>query len=210
MDESDKKTIIERYNVRLKQFGESIKTLASGTEERRELRFKILKEIGFGDNDSIMDLGCGFGDFYQFLMENNCNASYTGVDINPELIKIAKAKYQGVKFITADIQNENLGQFDYIVSTSAFNLKFKGQDNYEFAGEMLKRCYAFAKKGVAIDFMSSYVDFKGNSEEAFYYEPEKIFAIAKTITKRVCLRHDYPLFEFCLYLYPDFQGWNKK
>jgi len=26
----------------------------------------------------------------------------------------------------------------------------------------------------------------------------------------VQLRHDYPLFEFCVYLLPDFTGWRTK
>ncbi len=209
MDQNDKTRIINRYDERLKKFGPSIQSLASGSEERREIRFKILKELGIKDGDKILDLGCGFGDFFKYLKAEGINTDYTGIDINPSLIDHAIKLYPDAKFKVMDIQLEDPGQYDYIVSTSCFNLKLLNKNNYDFITDLLKRVHGFATKGVAMDFMTSYVDFKGNPEEAFYYSPEKIFEIGKSITKRVAIRHDYPLFEFCVYLFPDFEGWNK-
>jgi hypothetical protein len=68
--------------------------------------------------------------------------------------------------------------------------------------------YSMANQGVAVDMLTRWVDFRGNDQEAFYYDPADVLSIGKTITKRVALRHDYPLFEFCVYLYPDFVGWS--
>lgn len=209
MNETDKKKIIDRYNQRINQIGATFEALASGTEERRNTRFNVLKQVGIETGDSVLDLGCGFGDFYDYLLKRGINTNYTGIDINPLLIEHASKKYPNSNFKVLDIQKEDPGSFDYVVSTSCFNLKLTGFSNYEFIEDIFNKCYKFAKKGVAIDFMTSYVDFKGNANEAFYYEPEKLFKIAKSITKRVSLRHDYPLFEFCIYLYPDFQGWHK-
>ena len=105
--------------------------------------------------------------------------------------------------------NENFNEpVDYIVSTSSFNNKLNEESNYDFVDKLLKKCYSIAKKGVAIDFLSSYVDYRVD-DDVFYYEPEQLFSRAKKITKRVCIRHDYKLFEFCLYMYPDFEGWKK-
>lgn len=210
MQEDDRNRIINRYNQRLDQYGVSIQALASGTAERRKLRFSVLTDIGISEGDRILDLGCGFGDYYLYLKELGINVDYTGVDINSRLIAAAQERLPGVNFRVLDIQKENPGEFDYIVSTSTFNLKLQAQDNYQFAAELLSACYRYARKGVAIDFLTSYVDFKGNPAEAFYYEPEKMLAIVKQITKRVTLRHDYPLFEFCLYLFPDFKGWEER
>jgi SAM-dependent methyltransferase len=210
MQDADKNRIISRYNERLTKFGPSIEALASGNEERRNMRFSVLKEIGISKGDSVLDLGCGFGDLYNFLKLQGLRVNYTGIDINPALIDHARKQYADAEFKVLDIQNEDPGKFDYIVSTSCFNLKLLNEDNYGFIENLMKRAYSFAKKGVAIDFLTSYVDFKGNPEEAFYYSPEKVFEISKSITKRVCLRHDYPLFEFCIYMYPDFKGWSEK
>lgn len=210
MNEGDKRKINEIYNHRLNKLGHSFDALSSGTEERRAIRFDVLTEIGIKSGDSVLDLGCGFGDYFKYLKDNGILVKYTGIDINPTFINSAIERYPDAEFKVLDIQSEDPGQYDYVVSTSCFNYILDEQNNYEFAGEILKRSYLFAKKGVAIDFTTDYVDFKGLEGTAFYYSPEKMFGIGKKITKRVLLRHDYPLFEFCIYLYPDFKGWTKK
>ena len=209
MNSNDKKRIIERYNKRLQDHGFSIDSLASGNEERRNERFKILAEIGIQSGDTILDLGCGFGDLQKYLLKNDIKVKYIGIDINEEIIKIAKKENSVLDVRVLDILNENFNEpVDYIVSTSSFNNKLNEESNYDFVDKLLKKCYSIAKKGVAIDFLSSYVDYRVD-DDVFYYEPEQLFSRAKKITKRVCIRHDYKLFEFCLYMYPDFEGWKK-
>lgn len=56
-------------------------------------------------------------------------------------------------------------------------------------------------KGVAVDFISRYVDFR--NRDVFYAEPEVVFKFCKSLTKRIILRSDYMPFEFCVYLYKD-------
>jgi ubiquinone/menaquinone biosynthesis C-methylase UbiE len=210
MNENDKQRIIERYNERLRKFGVGIDALASGSEERRKIRFQNLLDIGVRSGDHIIDLGCGFGDLLQYCRSENLEIRYTGIDINPNLIEAARKRFPDAEFRVADITADPMENADYVLSTSSFNLKLQHQDNYEFAERIMSSAYKLASKGVAIDFLTSYVDFKGNPEEAFYYEPEKVFSSAKRITKSVTLRHDYPLFEFCVYLFPDFAGWQQK
>jgi len=207
MNSTEKEHIVERYNKRLAIYGDDIRTLASGTEERRRIRFDVLYEVGIKEGSSILDLGCGFGDFYAYLQERGVkNINYTGYDVNPKLIAIAQEKYPAAQFEVKDIQIDPFPEFDFIVSTSTFNLKLESQDNYDFIAEILNICYKHSRIAVAIDFLTSYVDFE--SAEGFHYSPERIFAMSKCITKRVCLRHDYPLYEFCIYLYKDFKGWR--
>ncbi len=208
MNEIDKGKIIERYNKRYKQFGVSIETLNSGTEAHRQLRFEILRQVGITSADSVLDLGCGFGDFLLFCQNKGLDIDYLGIDINPLLIAEAKKRLPAGNFEAKDIQDAKLPKVDYVVSTSSFNLVLEGEDNYKFITDILRKSYALARKGVAIDFITDYVDFHGTDKEVFYYSPEKVFSIAKTISKRVCLRHDYPLFDFCIYIYPDFVGWR--
>ncbi len=206
MREVDKKRIIDRYNARLAQYGNDIKTLAVGPEEHRHIRHRVLCEIGLASGCSVLDVGCGFGEFYKYLNEQGINVQYVGYDINTELIDIAKKRYPMAEFGVKDIQTDPFPEFDFIVSSSSFNHLLIEIDNYAFIEEILRVCFAHAKQGVAIDFLTKYVDYE--APEIFYYSPEHVFSIAKKITKRVCLRHDYPLFEFCIYLFPDFQGWR--
>ena len=50
-----------------------------------------------------------------------------------------------------------------------------------------------------MDFMSTYVDFRRKG--SFHASPERVFKIAKKLSKRVVIRHDYLPFEFSVYIY---------
>jgi ubiquinone/menaquinone biosynthesis C-methylase UbiE len=209
MDEIDKKLTQERYKDRLKKFGSNIKALASGTEERRETRFEVLTEIGIYDGVSVLDVGCGLADYYHYLIKKGLNIKYTGIDIVPELIESAREKYPELNLQVRDIQNDPYDQssFDYVVCSQVFNLRMVDGKNMSLVNDMLKEMFEISKYGLAVDFITNYVDFE--QEHLFYYKPEELFSIAKQLTKRVTLRHDYPSFEFCLYLYPNFEGWSE-
>ena len=195
-----------RYNARLAEFGDDIRTLGSGTEDRRRIRFEVLRAAGIESGASVLDVGCGFGDFYGFLSGQGVDVDYVGVDINREILAVAARKYPGARFALLDVQTDEFAPADFVVASGTFNLALRDGDNYEYVADVLRIAYEHARRGVAMDFQSSYVDFR--VADVHYYEPERLFALGKAITKRVTLRHDYPLFECCLYLYPDFQRWR--
>lgn len=58
----------------------------------------IIKKYFSADQaDNILDVGCGTGEFSVFFPEQN----YTGIDLDPENIRYAKAHYRG-NFLAAD------------------------------------------------------------------------------------------------------------
>ena len=109
MNKRDIKIYQSRYNDRLLKFGYSTKTLGwGGGRERQSLRFKTHLEIGFKENDSIIDIGCGFGDLYFYLKENFSQFYYYGIDINPILIEKGKEilEKSGLKISSASDLND--------------------------------------------------------------------------------------------------------
>ncbi len=208
MRDQDKEWIINRYMDRFKQFGVDIKTLASGNKERQLIRFKVFTEIGDLNGSSILDVGCGFADFYQYLKDQRIQVNYTGIDICPAFIEVSQERFPEAEFAVKDIQAEDFGRsFDYVISSQTFNNRLEAGENMRVMKDVFKKAYAISKIAVAIDVVSSYVDFK--EDHLFYYSPEEIFRYCKSLTKRVILRHDYPLFEFMVCLYKDFSGWRK-
>lgn len=199
MKEEDKKAIIKRYNERLKIYGYDPRALG-WFKGRQPIRFKVLSEIGNLNNCSILDVGCGFGDLCGFLIKRGLNIRYTGYDINSNLIKIAKEIYPDALFEVKDIEKEEINDnFDWIFASGVF--EFKLSDDKLFVQSMLRKIFEICNKGVAVDFISDYVDFK--NEEANYASPGEIFSFCKTLSRRVTLRHDYMPFEFCVYIYKD-------
>jgi len=87
--------MIERYSKRYKELGYDIKTLGWGSVNQQRYRFSQTL-FGFGADEviSFLDIGCGFGDYFSYLNEKKVKvSSYTGWDINPDLIGEARIKW---------------------------------------------------------------------------------------------------------------------
>jgi SAM-dependent methyltransferase len=208
MTTADKAQIVSRYRERLQTHGAGIQALASGTVERRDIRFSVLSGIGEFEETSVLDIGCGLADFYAYLVGLGVNVRYTGYDITPEFVELAARRFPEAHFEVRDVENEGIpDKFDYVVSSQTFNNRLAHDDNRRVMQTVLEIANEAANRGVAFDMLTDHVDFR--EDRLFYYSPEEMFRFAKTLTKRVQLRHDYPLYEFALYLYPDFAGWKK-
>jgi SAM-dependent methyltransferase len=187
-----------RYEKRYKEHGASCETLGWKDEESQRLRFKILSEIDNLNGATLLDVGCAFGDLYRYLRNNRIKVHYTGVDIFNDFVEIARKRYPDAIFMTKNIMTEKITQkYDYVFLSGVLNTKIS--NNYEFAKAMMKKMYFYAKKGISANMLTDYVDFK--EEDIFYYSPEKIFSFCKKLSRYVVLRHDYPLFEFTVYVY---------
>jgi trans-aconitate methyltransferase len=199
----DKQKAVERYNRRLQEFGVDPRTLGwSGGRERQDLRFEVLLGSALFATSpvkSVLDVGCGFADLYDYIQKQNLPIHYRGVDINSSLLEKARSVYPQVSVETADILEEGaLQSVDLVVESGIFNFQLKGEDQWDYIEHMLKRMFELAQVAVAADFMTTYVDWQ--KEGAFHTNPEKLLKLAKSIGSKVILRHDYLPFEFCLYL----------
>lgn len=208
MNAADKHVIVNRYRERLAAHGAGPQALATGNAERRAIRFGVLAGVGELAGCSVLDIGCGLGDFYAYLNEQGVDVLYTGYDITPDFVAEAGRRHPKASFEVRDVQMEGIPQkFDYVVSSQTFNNRLAHEDNRAVVQDVLRLAYGAAERGVAFDMITDHVDFR--EERLFYYSPEEMFRYAKSLTKRVQLRHDYPLYEFALYLYPDFSGWKR-
>jgi trans-aconitate methyltransferase len=151
---------------------------------------------------SICDVGCGYGDLATYLSTRFEGFSYTGLDITPLFLERARQLHPAHEFLCADIAEEEFNRrFDYFLVSGAMN--FRVDDNMALTTGMLRKMFELADKGVAVNFLSTYVNYE--KPHNFHHGPEEMFAFARTLTRRVALRHDYPLWEFTLYLYKESQ-----
>jgi SAM-dependent methyltransferase len=190
-------SIINYHNKLYDKFGDSPASLGL-PKGRQNLRFSVFSEIGDLNNSKILDVGCGFGHLVSFLESKKIKFDYTGVDINPEFIKIARGKHPGHKFLVKDIEKDKFSEhFDWVfaIGTNAV------AGSYDYVNSLLKETLRICEKGVAMDFMSTYVDFRRPG--TWHASPERIFKIAKGLSRRVVMRHDYLPFEFCAYIYKN-------
>ena len=204
MNNEEKKIIADLYASRLAAEKPTHEIVGWGSKDSQELRFKILSEISEFQNASVLDVGSGLVDFYFYLKKNHLQPlEYLGVDISGPLVEKSRETLQNephARSLCLDIRQDSLNQmFDYVFCSGALNLKIL--DNWTHTEVMLRRMYELANRGVACNFLSTYVDF--SHEKDFHHSPEKVFSFVKKFAKRVTLRHDYPLYEFTIYFYKN-------
>ena len=197
----EQQRIIQRYNERLNELGETPQALGWRDNQQQQLRFKVLAGIGSLQGASVLDIGCGFGDLLDYLTTSGpFEVSYTGTDLNPAIIEVARKRHlqsQARFLVTADLSQFDTASLDYVFLSGLFN--FKIQNNIGFMHETVRESFRIARKGVAFNLLGSYVDFK--ERHLFYHQEQEVFDFAKGLTRFVTLRADYPLREFTIYLY---------
>lgn len=84
---------------------------------------KILDNAEVGPGMDVLDVACGTGVMFDYYLSRGVN-SVTGVDISPEMAKIAAGKYgeePKVQVICGDVEETAFGkQFDRVVVYNAF------------------------------------------------------------------------------------------
>ena len=83
----------------------------------------ILDNAEVSENQAVLDVACGTGVMFPYYLKRNV-ASVTGIDISPEMAKIAGEKYADesrVQVICGDVEETKFDrQFDAIVVYNAF------------------------------------------------------------------------------------------
>jgi len=186
---------INRYSKRYEKHGMSIETLGWGSKEQQEYRFKQLLRVIDFKNKSILDLGCGFGDLLGFLRSSGIEIkSYTGIDINNDLVSEAKKRYPNENFLSKSLIDidESMNNADVVVMLGLLNFKQKDISNKEYASIMLEKAFRLTNVVLAVDFLSS-KRFVGYPKEefVFYYDPAYVLEEGFKLTETICLLHDY-------------------
>jgi SAM-dependent methyltransferase len=194
---ADRDILHDYYEDKLKRYGHDTRSLG-WIPGARNVRFGVLTSIGDLQNSSVLDVGCGFGDLYGYLAGRGIRVDYTGIDINPDFIKIAREAYPDARFMVADFEEEDIGQdFDWAFAAGIFTIRIS--DNRSFIRNTLKKMFQVCTIGLAADFLSP----SGSRDAYWQCPPEEVLKFCKGISRRAVLRADYMSTDFCVYLYKD-------
>jgi ubiquinone/menaquinone biosynthesis C-methylase UbiE len=199
MTAEEQRRVIDRYNERLAQHGQTAQALGWRDTVQQQLRFRILAEVGDCSGTAVLDVGCGFGDLCDFLAAAGArDFTYTGTDVVPAMLDIARTRHPAATFhLAGDLTGFADESHDFVFLSGLFN--FRVADNTGFMRETVRQSFRVARRAVAFNLLGSYVDFR--EEHLFYHREEEAFAFAKSLTRFVNLRADYPLHEFTMHLY---------
>jgi SAM-dependent methyltransferase len=204
MDRAAVRRYIDRFEGALARHGDSRAGLCDGKGGRQDVRFPVLAAPALADPaSSVLDIGCGFADLYAFLRANGWRGRYTGIDIVPGLLKVARERFPEIALHEHDA-SDSLDAFaphDFVIACGVMNLELPNGGNPAHIERFLGTMFACARRAVCIDFMTSNVDFKHPG--AWHTDPAWAWSVANRLTRRVALRADYMPFEFALFLYKD-------
>lgn len=201
--------LVEHYEKCYEKYGDNHKGVDWPNEKDTIKRYKVMLEICKFDDErdtnkkkSILDLGCGLGHLYNYILNEHIDVEYSGLDISKKFINTCKNKFPDREFICADIMSEEINKnWDYIVMNGVFTEKRELNFNemFQYLSLMLKKTYKLCKKGVAFNVMSKDVEWE---REDLFHVPMNVLSsfITKEITRDFIIRNDYGLYEYTVYL----------
>jgi hypothetical protein len=137
--------------------------------------------------------------------------SYTGWDLNPDLITEAKSIWKSDDTVSFDVKNVAAVESrqpvaDVGVMLGVLNLNLKSDiDNYKYAQNLITGAFAAVGECLIVDFLSAKTTPEYPKEDfVFYYEPSAILDFALTLSNDVVLKHNYapiPQKEFMVFIY---------
>ena len=157
MREVDKQKMFDRYTQRISKFGHGAAALGE-PRERQAFYFDFLSKVdGLGSSDSIIDIGCGYGDLGSYLRSCGWRGEYVGVDINPQLIEEGRKRYgDDAHLIVADIQETPLQRVaDWCFCCAALTSATEGLPFVEHLESMLQLMWASSRKGLVFNLLKS-------------------------------------------------------
>lgn len=188
------KSIINKYTALLEEHGISHLSLDWGSQKSQYKRFEVLTRAGNLENHSILDFGCGIGDFYNYLTTTSLkNIQYTGYDITPAMIEVARQRFKNINFECRGLQSIPENRFDFIFASGIFYLQ--KENGYEFIEHYLSEFLNKCNLGIAANFLSNVSD--GDSDE-FIADPSKIINIVSNLSSSFTLHHDYLPHDFTI------------
>jgi biotin carboxylase len=200
--DQDVAAVVDRYRERIKRYGVTFESMASGSIEKQRARHKVHRSALASSAGSVLDIGCGLGQFYSYLSAGQVACQYSGYDIVPEYVAYCRECFPECQFEVRNILERGIGgTFDTVVMSQVWNNRYVHSDNWKVLETALRLAYAHSRVSVSVDLMSTYVDYQ--NPDLFYYSPEQTFRLARAICRRVILRHDYRPYEFCVQLFHD-------
>lgn len=115
---------------------------------RRAIREEIAR-IG-GD---ILEVACGPGIEYEGIRRAGLNVTYTGVDVTPKMVELARRRFPEARFLLADVQQLPFsdGSFDLVFAKDLF-------EHLTGFEPGITEMYRVARRAVVVHFFRPLVD----------------------------------------------------
>ena len=162
--------------------------------ENSLIRFQKIYEGGIGDNDSVLDVGCGVAHLHTYLTNQGWEGKYLGFDPNKKAIDLVD---ENINVMHGTIEAlPDFMKYDWAIANGIFNLGLKEEHTFWIIENMISH----VNKGIIFNmFVAPYTD---PNYEA--YDPEYIKQkLSKFNHSKIEIIEDYMIddAEFTVYFY---------
>lgn len=199
--------VIAYFDKRIQEYGASPRGSDWNGEESQRTRYDQLQKVIEGSAPfSLLDYGCGYGAFADFLEAKGFDVEYTGFDILDSAIEVARKAHAGNARQVFTSDKALLQVCDYTVASGIFN--FRGDQSVEAWTEYtlgtLGEFSRLSRRGFSCNFLTKYSDADKMRDDLYYADPMFLFDYCKrNFSKNVALLHDYRLYDFTLIVRND-------
>ncbi len=171
-------------------------------QNRRPQRMRYESLVINNDlNDcTVLDVGCGAGDFLYHLQQRKLKVNYTGTDISGNMVKACQTRFPGHEFQHVDINNlDSTCTFDYVVSFGIHNIRVESA--WDILKLITRKQFELCEKAAHISILTD--RYSGFDSHIQSWKAEEVLKFALEITPYVVLRHDYLPNDFSITLYRE-------
>lgn len=199
MSEIDLTPIVEYFRKHLQEHGTGARGMDWKDRESQYLRFQVIsKYIDTRSRASVLDVGCGSGEFLAFARENNLDIDYLGIDICPDMVEACRQRFGGDSTFCGDATDmcKNGKKYDYVIASGTFNAKI---DISEAMWEShfrrnIRAMFEMCRIALVFNVMTSFVD---RRYDRLYYPNcgDLSRFVVEELSRRFIIDHSYPLYE---------------
>jgi len=192
--------VAEYYAGKLAAHGPTAPGVDWNSETSQALRHRQFLRL-FADEHaaSILDLGCGYGDFLPFLRQHGFTGTYVGYDVAPEMIEAARRLHgegSDRAWRVGAVPDETA---DYAIASGIFNVK-GGVSIADWTNYLDRTIGILARSGTlgfAFNVLSLSSDPEFRRSDLYYADPVAMLAmLLERYGRAVALLQDYGLYEF--------------
>jgi SAM-dependent methyltransferase len=188
------------YEECLERHGTTPKGVDWNGQESQELRHKQFLRLFDDPTGSVLDLGCGYGDFLRFLRSIGHQGNFIGYDVAAGMISQARRLHEKDPacqwVIGTDLASASV---DYAIASGIFNVRgdVKPEVWAAYVTETIEKLSRAARVGFGFNVLSLSSDPDRRRPNLYYADPARTleWCLAR-FGRRVALMQDYGLYEF--------------
>lgn len=183
----DRYRIINFHKKRLS--GDRLHSLGWRSEKSQTERYRILASITDFSNKSVLEPGCGYCDFLNYIEPLYEDFKYTGIELFAEFlddVSIERYNNPYYKFIRGDFSNLNLNYYDIIVASGFLSYQVLDK-KYHY--KMIKKMFSLCNEVLAFNFLDK--NKFGQHPIILPHDKDKMIKFCKELSSKVVIYDEY-------------------